>query len=155
MKRLVLALALVSMPALAAPRIESVSVKPNPVPFKGEQTPETVISVTIERPTPLDLTCEASVDPGDGSKPKHMSWDIGDRRTRTTRHDYRKPGTYKLVVTGAGKDACAGRREVSVTVGGSATAPKAADTAPASCPKGWTMAKGASAERFTCERGTK
>ncbi|MGQ0651373.1 MAG: hypothetical protein ACT4P4_03745 [Betaproteobacteria bacterium] len=138
--------------AIAAPRIESVSVKPNPVPFKGEQTPEVVISVTIERPTPLDLTCEALVDPGDGSKAKHMNWEIGDRRTRTTRHEYKKPGTYKLVVTGAGKDACGGKREVSVTVGGSAGAAKAEAAAPAQCPRGWTMAKGASADRFTCER---
>lgn len=138
--------------ALGAPRIESVSVKPNPVPFKGEQTPEVVISVTVERPTPLDLTCEASVDPGDGSKAKHMSWELGDRRTRTTRHEYTKPGTYKLVVAGSGRDACAGRREVSVTVGGSAAPAPKAQAGAAQCPKGWTMAKGATADRFTCER---
>jgi len=152
MKRFILVLALVAFPALAAPRLESVSVKPNPVPWKGEQTPEVVISVTIERPTPLDLVCEASVDPGDGSKAKHINWEIGDRRTRTTRHDYKKPGTYKVVVTGTGKDACAGKREVSVTVGGAAPAAKAEAPGAAQCPKGWTLAKGATAERFTCER---
>jgi hypothetical protein len=151
MRLLVLLLFVCTSSAFAAPRLESVSVKPNPVPYKGEQTPEVVISVTIERPTPLDLMCEASIDPGDGSRAKQMNWEIGDRRTRTTRHEYKKPGTYKLVVTGSGKDACVGKREVTVTVGGSA-APKA-DAAAAQCPKGWTMAKGATADRFTCERG--
>ena len=152
MRPLLVLLFVCSSTALAAPRIESVSVKPNPVPFKGEQTPEVVISVTIERPTPLDLMCEASVDPGDGSRAKQMSWEIGDRRTRTTRHEYKKPGTYKLVVAGSGKDACVGKREVTVTVGVSAAAAPKADAAAAQCPKGWTMAKGATAERFTCEK---
>ena len=157
--RLLLAfvLAVFNLNAYAAPRLESVSVKPNPVPLRGDKPSEVVISVTIERPTPLDITCEATVDPGDGGRAKVMNWELGDRRTKTTRHDYAKAGTYKLVVTGTGKDACTGKREVMVTVGGSAAAKAkaTAGAAPAACPKGWTMAKGASAERFTCERSSR
>jgi hypothetical protein len=148
-----LVLSVVSLNAAAVPRIESVSVKPNPVPLQGGKPSEVVISVTIERPTPLDLICEVSVDPGDGSRARIINWELGDRRTKTTRHDYTSAGTYKLVVSGSGKEACSGKREVSVTVGGAAAAPKAkSDAAAAQCPKGWSMAKGATADRFTCER---
>jgi hypothetical protein len=156
--RLLLAMVLVvfNMNTYAAPRLESVSVKPNPVPLQGDKPSEVVISVTIERPTPLDISCEATVDPGDGGRAKVINWELGDRRTKTTRHEYGKAGTYKLVVTGTGKDACTGKREVMVTVGGSpaakAKAAPAGDAAAAACPKGWTMAKGATANRFSCER---
>ena len=46
---------------LAAPRIDSVSVKV--LAGKGN---DVVISVSIERPTLLDLNCDAFIDPGDG-----------------------------------------------------------------------------------------
>lgn len=143
---------LVSFPTLAAaPRLQSVSVSPNPVPIKGDSIPEVIITVVIERPSPLELTCEASIDPGDGGRGPHVEWTIGDRRTKTTRYTYRKPGTYKLVVAGSGGKPCTGKREVSVTVGGAAAKPKPGAAA-AQCPKGWTMAKGATADRFTCEK---
>ena len=154
--RLLLAVVLASfnLNVHAAPRLESVSVKPNPVPLQGDKPSEVVISVTIERPTPLDLVCEATVDPGDGGRAKVINWELGDRRTKTTRHEYSKAGTYKLVVTGTGKDACTGKREVTVSVGGAAAKAKAAPAAAAAaaCPKGWAMAKGATADKFTCER---
>lgn len=109
-------LGLAAMPALAAPQLQGVAVMPNPVPFQADKTPEVMITVTIERPTPFDFTCDAAVDPGDGGRELNISWSVGDRRSKTTRHQYRKPGRYKLTVTGSGSDPCGGKREVMVTV---------------------------------------
>ena len=54
--------------AVAAPRIEALAVRAD-----NTKATEVVISVSIERPTPLDLNCDAVVDPGDGGK-FMMSW---------------------------------------------------------------------------------
>ena len=86
----------------ATPRIESVSVRPNPVPFTTGKVGDVVIAVSIERPTPLDLRCEATIDPGDGGPEIELAWNIGDSRTKTARYEYRKPGTYRIKVTGSG-----------------------------------------------------
>ncbi|OGA74403.1 MAG: hypothetical protein A3G81_14270 [Betaproteobacteria bacterium RIFCSPLOWO2_12_FULL_65_14] len=149
-----IAAALAAAPAAAAPRIESVSVKPNPAPFEAGRTSDVVISVTIDRPTPLDISCEALIDPGDGGRTLSMSWDLGDRRTKTTRYEYKKPGSYRLKVSGTGKDACTGARDITVTVGAPAApaAAKAAKTAKApSCPSGWTLVEGSvKGARYTC-----
>lgn len=149
-----MAAALVAAPAAAAPRIESVSVKPNPAPLEAGKTADVVISVTIERPTPLDLSCEAVIDPGDGGRTLTMSWDLGDRRTKTTRYEYEQPGRYRLKASGSGKGACTGAREVMVTVG-TAAAAAAAKTARAakgpSCPAGWALVEGSvKGVRYTC-----
>ncbi len=148
-----IAAALAAAPALAAPRIESVSVNPNPAPIEAGKTADVVISVTIERPTPLDISCEATIDPGDGGRTLTMSWDLGDRRTKTTRHEYAKPGTYRLKVSGTGKGACVGAREVTVKVGGGApTASKPASPVKGpSCPSGWTLVQGSvKGARYIC-----
>lgn len=148
-----IAAALAAGTALGAPRIESVSVSPNPARIDAGKTADVVISVTIERPTPLDVSCEATIDPGDGGRAATMSWDLGDRRTKTTRHEYAKPGTYRLKVSGSGKDACVGAREVVVTVGTSAapSAKAAKSAAGPSCPPGWALAEGSvKGARFTC-----
>lgn len=148
--------ALAAGPALAAPRIESVSVNPNPAPLEAGKTADVVISVTIDRPTPLDISCDALIDPGDGGRALSMSWALGDRRTKTTRYEYAKPGKYRLKVSGTGKDACTGARELSVTVGTPAKA-GAAPAAPAksakgpSCPAGWALVEGSvKGARYTC-----
>ena len=144
-----IALAAAAGTAAAAPRIESVSVKPNPAPLQAGQTADVVIAVTIERPTPLDMSCEAQIDPGDGGRALAMSWDLGDRRTKTTRYEYKKPGNYRLKVSGTGKDACTGVRELTVTVG-TPPAPAKGAKGP-SCPSGWTLVEGsAKGARFTC-----
>jgi hypothetical protein len=132
--------------AAAAPRIESVAVKPE----TGKGT-EIAISVTIERPTPLDVICDAVVDPGDGSK-FVMSWGIADRRTKISRYDYKKAGTYRLSVSGTGKDACVGAKTMTVNVGG-ATAPSRAESAAgaARCPSGWTLVEDSvKGTQYTC-----
>ena len=129
--------------AVAAPRIESLAVRAD-----STKATEVVISVSIERPTPLDLNCDAVIDPGDGGK-FMMSWGIGDRRTKTARYDYKKPGAYRLRVSGTGKDACVGLKEVTVNVGG-AVQPRS-DVRTPRCPNGWALVdesvKGA---RYTC-----
>ena len=114
--------------AVAAPRIESLAVRAD-----STKATEVVISVSIERPTPLDLNCDAVIDPGDGGK-FMMSWGIGDRRTKTARYDYKKPGAYRLRVSGTGKDACVGSKEVTVNVGG-AVQPRS-DVRTPRCPNG-------------------
>ncbi len=142
--------ALAAAPAAAAPRIESVSVSPNPAPLEAGRTADVVISVTIERPTPLDISCDALVDPGDGGRTLSMSWDLGDRRTKTTRYEYKKPGNYRIKVSGTGKDACTGARELTVSVGAAPAAPAKAASGP-SCPAGWTLVKGSvKGARYTC-----
>lgn len=144
-----IAAALAAAPALAAPRIESVSVDPNPAPVEAGKTADVVISVSIERPTPLDVSCDALIDPGDGGRTLTISWSLGDRRTKTTRHDYQKAGTYRLKVSGTGKDACTGVREVTVRVGGGAAKPASAQGP--GCPPGWTLVKGSvRGARYAC-----
>jgi hypothetical protein len=134
--------------AVAAPRLESVEVKPNPAPLEAGKAAEVVIAVTIERPTPLDINCDAQIDAGDGGK-FLMSWNLADRRTKTARYQYQKPGTYRLRVAGSGKDACNGLREVTVVVGSPAQA-KAAPPA-SKCPAGWTLVEqSAQGARYTC-----
>ena len=148
MKKLVpllpLLLTLLALPASAAPRLAGVSVKPMD---KGN---EVLISVTIERPTPLDMVCTVSIDPGDGNRGPTVSWDVGERRTKTTRYEYKKPGTYKMKVAGAGNDPCAGNaRDVLVTVGGAKPAAAAVSKAAPKCPDGWELAA-SKGNAFTC-----
>ena len=132
--------------AAAAPRLETLEVTPNPVPLESGKTGEVVISVTIERPTPLDVTCDAVIAPGDGGK-FLMSWSVGDRRTKTARYQYNRAGNYRVKVSGTGQHACTGVRELTVVVGSSPQG-----KAPASrCPAGWTLQlDSVRGSRFTC-----
>lgn len=136
--------------ASATPRIESVSVRPNPVPFTAGKVGDVVIAVSIERPTPIDLRCEAAVDPGDGGRELHLSWNLGDSRTKTARYEYKKAGTYKLKVTGSGSNACIGERELTVKVGGAGLRSQTASKPPI-CPVGWTLVEDSvDGPRYTC-----
>jgi hypothetical protein len=129
--------------AVAAPRIVAVSVK------EGSSASEVIITVTIERPTPLDLTCAASIDPGDGGRGPTISWDVGERRTKTTRYDYKKPGTYTLKASGGGNDPCGGSAQATVNVGPKGVKPVAAKGGKPGCPDGWELASSRGA-RYTC-----
>jgi hypothetical protein len=113
------AIALFAGAAEAAPRLERVEV--TTLPGKGT---DVVISVTIERPTPVDLRCDALIDTGDGGR-LTMSWGIGEPRTKTARYEYKKPGSYRVKAAGTGRNACVGRKEATVRAGG-APAKKAA-----------------------------
>ena len=137
-------------PVLAVPRIESVTVRPNPVPYTSGALGDVVISVSIERPTPLELRCEALVDPGDGGPDIYLAWHIGDSRTKSARYEYRKPGAYRIRVRGGGDNPCSGSRELTVRVGGTAGRARAAGKPPA-CPLGWVLAEDSvDGPRFTC-----
>jgi hypothetical protein len=138
---LALILTLACGSAMAAARIQSVSAKPS-------KPLEALITVTIERPTPLDQNCDAVVDPGDGA-PQTLKYGVGDKRTRTLHHKYAKAGTYKVTVKGSGK--CEGSRETSVTVDGASAKAAPAKAAKASCPRGWTVAEDSIRDnRYVC-----
>lgn len=124
----------------AAPRLDSVSVQV--LSGKGS---DVVISVSIERPTLLDLTCSATIDTGDGGRIP-VAWNLGDSRTKTARYEYKRPGTYRVRVSGTGKEACVGLKEASLTVG---TAAHASGTP--RCPAGWTLVEDSvKGPRYTC-----
>jgi len=127
--------------AMAAARIESVKAK-------QARPLEALITVSIERPTPLDQNCDAVVDPGDGAS-QTLKYGVGDKRTKTLQHKYAKAGTYKVTVKGIGK--CEGSRETSVTVEGGSGKAAPAKAAKASCPRGWSVAENSVREnRYTC-----
>jgi hypothetical protein len=145
---LALALSAAAAPCVATPRIESVSVRPNPVPFTTGKVGDVVIAVSIERPTPIDLRCEAVVDPGDGGPELHLAWNLGDSRTKTVRYEYKKPGTYRVRVRGSGSNGCTGERQLTVKVGGAALRQPPAK---APCPGGWTLVEDSvDWPRYTC-----
>ena len=140
---LVSGLLVLAPPALATPRIASLSGKP------AAKTPgEIAFTVTIERPTPLDIVrCEVAIEVGDGSPPLHITFNIGDRRVKTIKHTYTKSGTFKAKATGTGSRGCEGTREAAVTVG---SVSKAASATPG-CPGGWTLvADSVKGNRYTC-----
>ena len=101
--------------ALATPQLEAVSVSPNPLVLRSAARPEVIVSVTVHR-RPFDFSCDAAVDPGDGRRGPDISWSFGDSVTKSTRYEYRKPGKYRLRVTGSGNGACHGGAETLVIV---------------------------------------
>jgi hypothetical protein len=136
-----LVLSLACGSAMAAARIQSVSAK-------QVRPLEALITVGIERATPLDQYCDAIVDPGDGAS-QTLKYGVGDKHTKTLQHKYAKPGTYKVTVKGSGK--CEGSRETSVTVEGGAAKAAPAKAAKATCPRGWAVAEDSVHDnRYTC-----
>src|SRR5437762_13185937 len=103
---LVAAPSFVALPAHAVPNIEHLTVKPS-----GGAPAEVEIAVSINRPTPLDLSCDAILQTGDGSKPQRLEYGLGDRRTKLIKYTYKTAGTYRVKVSGTGQHACAGTRE--------------------------------------------
>ena len=142
MKRtLAVLLCLACSPAMAAARIQGVSAK-------QVRSLEALITVSIERATPLDQYCDAIVDPGDGAS-QTLKYGVGDKHTKTLQHKYAKAGTYKVTVKGSGK--CEGHSETSVTVDAGAGKAAPAKAAKASCPRGWTVEEGSVHDnRYTC-----
>jgi hypothetical protein len=138
----------VALPAHAVPNIENLAVKPS-----GGAPGEVEISVSINRPTPLDLSCDAILQTGDGSKPQRLEYGLGDRRTKIIKYTYKKAGTYRVKVSGTGDHACAGTRETQVKVATTAQTAKASEktaTKPR-CPRGWTLVvDSVKGDRYTC-----
>jgi hypothetical protein len=137
-----------ALPAHAVPNIEHLAVKPS-----GGAPAEVEIAVSIHRPTPLELSCDAMLQTGDGSKAQRLEYGLGDRRTKIIKHTYKKAGTYRVKVSGTGEHACEGTRETQVKVATTAQTAKASEktaTRPR-CPKGWTLVVDSfKGERYTC-----
>ena len=137
-----------AMPAHAVPNIENLAVKPS-----GRAPAEVEIAISIYRPTPFDLSCDAILQAGDGSKPQRIEYGLGDRRTKIVKHTYKKAGTYRVKVSGTGDHACAGARETHVDVATAARAAKAPEKTAARprCPRGWTLvADSFKGNRYAC-----
>jgi len=137
-----------AMPAHAVPNIENLAVKPS-----GGAPAEVEIAISIYRPTPFDLSCDAILQAGDGSKPQRIEYGLGDRRTKIVKHTYKKAGTYRVKVSGTGDHACGGARETHVNVATAAQAAKAPEKTAARprCPRGWTLvADSFKGSRYTC-----
>jgi len=124
MRYLAILIALAASPALAAPKIENVVVKPNPAKFSGGKPPEVEVSVSIGRGKFDSGSCDARVEFGDG---EGRSVDFGVAAVRTVRHAYKKNGTYNVVARGAGKTPCEGSRQVAVNVAGAPEPKKKAE----------------------------
>jgi hypothetical protein len=133
------AFVLVPAAAFAAPRLDSLSIK-----VLGGK--DVVISVSIERPSLREFNCDAVIEPGDGAQIA-VSWGLGDGRTKTARHEFKRPGSYKVRVAGSGSAACAGVKEATVSVG----IARAQTTSSPRCPGGWTLVEDSvKGERYTC-----
>src|SRR5438552_15075001 len=88
---LVAAQPFVARPAHAVPNIEHLTVKPSGgAPAEGE------IAVSIHRPTPLDLSCDAILQTGGVSKPQRRQDRLGGRRTKIIKDTYTTAGTYRV-----------------------------------------------------------
>jgi hypothetical protein len=119
-----LVLFLFAAPALAAPKIDNLSVKGNP------KSPEIEVAVSVTRSRG---NCDVRLDFGDGSG---RTLDFGMATTRTLKYTYRKGGNYKVTAKGTGKSPCEGAKEAALKVTGpvekKAPAKKKAGKKPAS-----------------------
>ena len=100
----VLALLLVASPALAAPKIDSLTAKPS-----GKAN-EIDIAVAVSRG---GGNCDVRVDFGDG---KGRNLDFGLATTRTLKYTYKGGGNYKVTAKGTGKTPCQGAKEVALSM---------------------------------------
>jgi len=116
------AAALLAASAFAAPKIDSVVVKPNPAAFAGGKAPEVEVSVSVARTRFDGGNCDARVEFGDG---EGRSVDFGVATTRTVRHVYKKGGNYRVVARGAGKNPCEGTRDLAFKLTGGPAEKKA------------------------------
>jgi hypothetical protein len=111
--------------ALAAPKIDSVTVQPNQPKFTGGKAPEVEVSVAISRGRFDSGNCDARVDFGDG---EGRTLDFGMAAKRTVRHVYKKSGSFTVVARGAGAAPCEGMQQMPLIVTGAAEPTKKAPT---------------------------
>jgi hypothetical protein len=101
--------------ALAAPRIEGVSVQPSQPKFTGDKPPEVEVTVSVAR-TKFDKGgCDARVEFGDGEG-RTLDFEVAAKRN--VKHVYKKGGSYTVVARGAGKRPCEGMGQMPVVVQG-------------------------------------
>jgi len=116
--------------ALAAPKIEKVSVQPNPAHFAGGKAPEVEVAVSISRRRFDTGNCDARLEFGDG---EGRTLEFGVAAKRTVRHVYKKGGSYTVAARGAGSAPCEGAQQAPLTVAG-APEPKKAEPKKAAPP---------------------
>jgi len=122
--RIALTLALLgASAALAAPKIENVTVQPNQPKFTGGKAPEVEVSVSISRSRFDSGNCDARVEFGDG---EGRTLDFGVAAKRTVRHVYKKGGSFTVAARGAGASPCEGAQQAPLTVAGAPEPKKAA-----------------------------
>jgi len=122
-KIVVIIAALCASSAFAAPKIESVSVQPNPPKFTGDKPPEVEVSVSVSR-TKFDKGgCDARVEFGDGEG-RTLDFDVASKRN--VKHVYKKGGSFTVVAKGAGSRACEGTQQMPLIVQGPPPPPKPA-----------------------------
>lgn len=104
-----------AMPAaFAATRIDELAVRPNPAAFVDGAPPQVEITVSVERGQFDRQPCDVIVETGDGTAATKLGFGLGEERTKSLRHTYKKPGSYQLkALAGSG---CTGTRIVGVTV---------------------------------------
>ena len=115
--------ALLAAPALAAPKIDTVVVRPNPAQFSGGKPPEVQVQIAVSRSRFDSGACDVRVQFGDGDA-RAVDFS-GVSGTRTLRHVYAKSGNFRITVQGSGKTPCEGTREVALSVTGAPDAKKA------------------------------
>ncbi len=125
MRNLVLMACLVTPAVLAAPRIDSLVVKPNPAAFSGGKAPEVEVTVSVKRGQFDSGGCEVALDLGDGSRPRTV--EFGVSVARTVRYTYSKGGNFRVSAKGAGRTPCEGARDLALTVTGAPAPAKKAE----------------------------
>jgi hypothetical protein len=100
-------------PALAAPKIESVSVSPSSAKFDGGKAPEVEVSVSVNRSRFDKAGCDVRVEFGDG---EGRTLDFGVATKRSVHHVYKKGGSYSVVARGSGATPCEGTQQAALTV---------------------------------------
>lgn len=100
-------------PALAAPKIEGVTVSPNSARFEGGKPPDVEVSVSVNRSRFDKGGCDARVDFGDGEG-RTVDFDVATKRS--LHHVYKKGGSYSIVARGTGSRPCEGTQQAALTV---------------------------------------
>src|SRR5262249_55069060 len=135
-KLLALIAACFASAAIAAPKIEGISVQPSQPKFTGDKPPEVEVTVSVSR-TKFDKGgCDARVDFGDGEG-GNVDFDVAAKRN--VKHTYKKGGSFTVVAKGVGKTPCEGMGQMPLVVQGppppkpaaKKAEPKKAEKAPA------------------------
>jgi len=110
--------------ALAAPKVETVTVSPSSAKFESGKPPEVEVSVSVNRSRFDKAGCDVRVDFGDGEG-RTLDFDVATKRS--VHHVYKKGGSYAVVARGAGTRPCEGTQQAALTVA-AAPEPKKAET---------------------------
>ena len=116
--------ACVASAALAAPKLDSVSVQPPQPKFTGDKPPEVEVTVSVSRTKFDKAGCDARVEFGDGEG-RTLDFEVASKRN--VHHTYKKGGSYTVVAKGTGKRPCEGMQQMPLVVQGPPPPPKKAE----------------------------